>query len=236
MSHQFRLLFSPLKVGSVTLKNRVVCGAHTTLFGTNGIMDDRYIEYQRERARGGAGMIVAGMQMIHPSSRCFTEIFFAHEERVIPQFRKLADAVHEHGAVVLAQLAHSGRGQNSSFSREPIWGPSAIPDPSSREVPMEMQQEHINAAIEGFVRSARNAQIGLLDGVELHSIGGYLIQQFLSPWSNRRTDDYGGSLDNRLRFLREIISGIRAECGRDFVIGTKMAGDELVAGGLGIAD
>jgi mycofactocin system FadH/OYE family oxidoreductase 2 len=233
MSEQFRYLFSPFQVGSVTVRNRICTSSHGTLFADKDhILDERYIEYQRWRAKGGAGLIIAGMFDIMFNCRSLIGQMEIYDAKVVPMLRKLADTVHAEGAKVFAQLSHNGREADTELTRQPTWAPSAIPDLSVfRAVPKEMEIEDIQAVVKAFAVAARHVKAAGLDGIELHGASGYLIGQFISPSSNRRTDEYGGSFDNRMRFAREVIDAVREEVGDEFVVGMRIPGDELATGG-----
>lgn len=231
-----KMLNSPIQVGSATLKNRVVVPAHETNFGKLGdnLVNDQYIAYMERRARGGVGMVITEITGVHPSTQPLSGIMFAYDEKCIPRYEKLAEALHRHDCKAVVQLWHGGRQTHSGFNRLPVISPSAIPCPLNREVPKEMGSEDIRTIVDGFIRSARNVKKAGMDGVEVHGAHGYLIGQFLSPFSNKRGDGYGGDLDGRTRFAREIIDGIRAECGRDFIVGFRISADEFVEGGIDI--
>lgn len=233
MNDQFRYLFTPFKIGPVTVKNRICTSGHGTLFADKDhILDDRYVEYQRARAKGGAGLIIAGMMDVTFNCRNLIGQQEVCDEKVVPMFRKLSDAVHEHGTKIFVQLNHTGRETDIELTRLPSWAPSPIPDISFfREVPKEMEIEEIKEVVRAFANAAGYAKQGGVDGVEIHGASGYLVGQFMSPSSNRRTDEYGGSMRNRLRFVFEVIDAIRERVGDDFVVGIRIPGDEMATGG-----
>ncbi len=237
MDVQFKHLFSPLRVNGVTIPNRIMSTAHTTLFAEwNNMMSDRYIEYCRERAEGGIGLIVTQMQAVHPSSHNFERVDFGFDPKVIPVYKKLAKAVHKHGTKVFMQIFHSGRQRDSSFTKLPVLAPSPIPCPLLRETPKPMTKQDIRTVIDGFAVVAEHARKGNMDGVELHGAHGYLIQQFLSPYSNQRGDEYGGSRENRIRFLDQVAEAVREKVGGKFVVGVRLSADEFVEGGITLED
>jgi mycofactocin system FadH/OYE family oxidoreductase 2 len=236
---QFKYLFSPFKIGNITVKNRIIQTAHKILPCREGVTGDQYIEYMRERAKGGVGAIVTEVMSVHPTSDNFPGVpgdVMAFDENVIPQFKKLAHAIHEYDAKIFGQLSHGGRQGNEEITGLPVWAPSAIPDPVIRQMPKEMEIEEINELIEGFAKAAKNVREGGLDGVELYASSAYLIGQFFSPDSNQRKDEFGGSLENRMKFCINVIDRIREVVGSDFVLGIKIGGDELVPGGLTLDD
>ena len=233
---QFKHLFQPIKLRSVEIANRIMTEAHTTNFTTNHIIDDRYIDYQIERAKGGIGLIVSEMLSVHPTSIAFGDCSVGYDERVIPQFKRLADGVHQYGTKLFAQIWHGGRQSDPEATRKALWAPSAIPCTVYRETPKEMEPEDIAEVTKGFGIVARNALEAGVDGITLHGGHGYLICQFLSPFSNKRTDEYGGDLRNRMRFLLGIIDEIRRVNGDEFPFGVRISADEFVEGGLTLDD
>lgn len=230
------MLFSPITIGTKTIKNRVVVTAHETNFGRrpDSIINDRYISYLERRAKGGVGLIITEVTGVHPNTQPLSGIAFAYDEKCIPGYEKLAGSLHKYDCKGLVQLWHAGRQTHSGFNRLPVISPSAIPCPLNRQVPKEMEPEDIREMIDAYVTAAKNVRKAGMDGVEVHGAHGYLIGQFLSGFSNKRKDAYGGDLDHRTRFAREIIEGIRAECGRDFIVGFRMSADEFVEGGINI--
>ncbi len=232
MSEQFKYLFTPLKIGPVIVKNRIYFGPHGTMFADkNHILDERYIEYLRARAKGGVGLIISGMMNVMFNCRHLLGIQEIYDERTIPMLKKMADAVHEHGTKIFVQLAHKGRETDIEITRQPSWSSSPIHSSTFRNIPKEMEIEDIKEVVNAFARSAGFAKEAGLDGVEIHGASGYLVAQFMSPFANKRTDEYGGSLENRMRFPLEIIDAIRDKVGDDFALGIRIPGDDLLPGG-----
>ena len=237
MVNQFSYLFAPQKIGHLTISNRIFFPAHGSLFAEDNLPGERLAYYYAERAKGGVGLIITEVTSVHPTCQSFERVILGFDKRVILGFKRIADMVHEHGTRIFCQLWHCGRDMATTlFTRRPIWAPSPIPGPTSREIPHEMEIDEIRDVIQGYVTTARNVKEGNFDGVEIHTAHGYLIHQFLSPWSNKRTDEYGGSLENRMRLANEVIDGIRKECGNEFVVGIRISGDELTPGGLDLED
>lgn len=236
MSSQFQYLFSPVRIGNLEIKNRVVSTAHVTFFAENNMPSERHVHYHSERAKGGVGLIVHEAVTVHPSSFPYEGIIFGYDERVIPGFKRTTDAVHQHDAKIFCEVFHKGRQVNSILSRRSTLAPSATRCIRNRETPKVMEKEEIEEIIQGFATTARNVREGGFDGVELHCTHGYLLQQWLSPISNKRTDEYGGSLANRVRFVVETIDAVRAAVGNDFVVGIRLVGDEFTPGGLTLRD
>ena len=176
------------------------------MFGEPGFFGARLGRYLADRARGGAGVIIAGQAQVHPTTAYqMPNNACAWRPEAVPHFRAVTDAVHAHGALAFLQLAHNGGVNQGPWSKLPAWAPSAVAN--SLEPPKPMEAADIAAVIDGFADSARHAAAGGFDGIELHAAHGYLIHEFLSPRSNRRTDDYGGSLENRMRFDRRGAGG-----------------------------
>ena len=219
-------LFAPLPLGGKTASNRLVFAAHQTNFATHNRFTERHVAYYETRAAGGAGTIVLEGSVVHPSDWPYEYAIFGYEAAVVDGYRQVADALHRHGTLVLAHLTHSGMQGSSHYSQLPLWAPSPVPEVNSRELPQVMDAGDIAAVIEGFQQAARYARDGGLDGVELNAGQDSLIRQFLSPLTNQRNDDYGGSLDNRLRFARQVIKSVREELGRGAVVGLRLSGDE----------
>ena len=232
MSTQFHYLFEPIRVGSVTLKNRIVSTAHSTRFAEDGVVGDRFCDYHEARAKGGVGLIITEAQPVHPSSVPRMGMIHNWNDRVIPGFKNLAKAVQKHGAKLFGQISHHGRQMSSSITQRSILAPSALPCPLKREVPKEMEIEEIQEIVDHFGKAAGRLKEGGFDGVEVMVGHGYLLNEFLSPAMNKREDEYGGSLGNRLRIIFEILDNVRKNVGNDFTCGIRMSGDEFIKEGL----
>ncbi|HXM58771.1 MAG TPA: mycofactocin system FadH/OYE family oxidoreductase 2 [Candidatus Dormibacteraeota bacterium] len=229
---QFPYLFSPLRVGSVTVPNRVVFSAHLTNLARGNRPGPDLAAYYEERARGGTGLIITEEQSVHPTDHPYERLIKAFDETVIPAYQDLTRRVHAHGTPVLAQINHNGGQASSLYTRLPVWAPSPIADPLFREVPKEMDAAEIAEVVAAYARVARHVRDGGFDGAELQASHSSLLRQFLSPYANRRTDAYGGTVERRARIVREIVAAIRAEVGREFVLGVRIPGDEFIDGGL----
>jgi 2,4-dienoyl-CoA reductase-like NADH-dependent reductase (Old Yellow Enzyme family) len=224
-------LFSRLQVGAQTLRNRIVLPATLTNYGVGNRVTDRWIDFLVERAKGGAGMIVTEIIAVDPAALAHGAIVTGYEAENDDAFRRTADGVEAAGACLIAQLWHPGRQQLWA----PVMSPKGIadqPDAYSWTVPHVLDTDELRRVGEEYVAVAQRLKRCGFHGVELHGAHGYLITQILSPWSNQRTDAYGGSLENRIRFVRDVAQAVRQTCGSGFVIGLKMPGDEGVAGGI----
>jgi 2,4-dienoyl-CoA reductase-like NADH-dependent reductase (Old Yellow Enzyme family) len=227
----FPRLFSTLQVGSRTLRNRIALPATLTNYGAGHRVTERWTNFLAERAKGGAGMIVTEVIAVDPAALAHGAIVTGYEAENEDGFKRTAEAVEGAGACLVAQLWHPGRQQLWS----PVFSPKGIsdqPDAYSWTVPHVMTTDELRQVADEYVSVAQRLKCCGFGGVELHGAHGYLITQILSPWSNLRTDQYGGSLENRVRFVEEVTDAIRIACGKDFVIGLKMPGDEGVPGGI----
>jgi len=239
LPYEFRYLFTPIRVGAVTLKNRIFSTGHAEAMAEDGKPGPRLRAYHEAKARGGVALtIVGGSTSVHPSSPATAWNLVAnHDDAIVPAYRALADAVHRHDCLVLAQLTHLGRrGQSDVEGWHVLLAPSQVPEKVHREVPHEIEPEQIAMLVQAFGDAARRCREGGLDGIEISAAHNHLVDQFWSPLFNRRTDEYGGSLENRLRFGFEVLGEIRRQVGRDFVVGVRISGDELTDGGLGAED
>ena len=240
MSERYPHLFSPLQIGPVTARNRIMQTAHVKLFTIDGIDSLRNVAYQVERAKGGAGLLITGNRLIHPTSTTGMARFaYQYLKGALEIDRKMTSGVHEHGALIFAQLNHFGLNATSDSADDlrVLWGPSAVKSPAYGETPKAMEHEDIAEVVEWWARSAELARDGGFDGTEVHIAHSYLLHQFLSPVYNKRDDEYGGSLENRLRFTREVIDAVRERTGDDWAIGIRLTLSEFMGeGALDIED
>ncbi|MCL5961183.1 MAG: FAD-dependent oxidoreductase [Chloroflexi bacterium] len=229
---QFTYLFSPIKVGSITIRNRIMSTGHMTEMGADLIPTQRMIDYHVERAKGGIGLIVLEAGAVHPTALWASRDLGFFDERIVAGLRPLTEAVHREGAAVFAQLFHPGREMFHGDMGLPAAAPSSVPTQRFRIMPKELEAEEIREIIESYGEAARRAKDGGCDGVELVSSHGYLLNQFWSPRNNLRTDEYGGSFENRMRFAVEVAEAVRSRVGSDYPVGLRISGDELVEGGM----
>ncbi|MEM2213603.1 MAG: FAD-dependent oxidoreductase, partial [Candidatus Nezhaarchaeales archaeon] len=224
------LLFEPIEIAGMKIKNRIVMPAGETNFHTlEGGVTDRLLEFYRERARGGIGFAVVGVAKIEGH---FLGGIAAHDDKYIPDLKKIVDIFHEYDVKCALQLWHPGRYEISvDPDRQPV-APSPIPPPIfTRKVPKELTKEEILKIEEEFADAALRAKKAEFDAVELIGSAGYLISQFFSPATNKRTDEYGGSIENRARFAIEIIQQIKEKCGANYPVLIRIPGDEFIDGG-----
>jgi mycofactocin system FadH/OYE family oxidoreductase 2 len=232
-------LFSPLQIGSITVRNRIMQTAHVKLFAYNAVDSQRNVAYQAARAKGGAGLLITGNRVVHPTSTTgFPRVAWAYLPEALDADRKLTDAVHEHGAAIFAQLNHFGLNATSDAADDyrVLWGPSAVKSPAYGESAKAMELEDIREVVEWWGRSAELTREGGFDGTEVHISHSYLLHQFLSPLYNKRTDEYGGSFENRLRFAREVIEEVRRRTGSDWVVGVRISLSDFIPGALDVED
>ncbi|MBW1868624.1 MAG: mycofactocin system FadH/OYE family oxidoreductase 2 [Deltaproteobacteria bacterium] len=234
---EYRYLFSPIKIGSVVIPNRINFAAHLTNLSENHQISESHIYYYRERAKGGCGLITTEELTVHPSDLAYAKLVDAFVPEVIPGFEKLTRTIHEYDTKIFAQLNHNGMQADGKISRLPVWGPSPGVDPLFREMSKEMEIEDIKECIAFFAKSATHVVEGGFDGIELQLGHSSLIRQFLSPATNFREDEYGGSFENRLRFCLEVIDAVRQAVGTDFTLGIRLNADEMhPRGGLTLED
>ncbi len=234
---QFKHLFTPLKIGSFTVRNRILSTAHLTCFAEGGLPTERHLNYWASKAKGGIGLIITEDQAVHPTAATDPFVIHAYEDACIEPFTRIASAVHEHGAKLVAQLWHPG----SVFygAREgslPLWSSGPNAGSFHSETAHAMEVEEVKEVVQAFGDSARRMREAGLDGVELMGTHGFLIEQFMSPRTNERSDEYGESEENRIRFILEVIDAVRAAVGSDFTVGLRVSGDQFQGGGLGLQD
>ncbi len=226
-------LFDPVTVGAINLPNRLIRSATWEgLCDTDGSPTPRLQELYRNLAGGGVGLIISGYTYVRADGKQLPGKMGIDSDHLLPSLKDLTDCVHGAGGKIFCQLVHAG-GQTSSktIGMQPI-APSAVTSPTFSEVPREMSLKEIRALVDDFARGADRARQAGFDGIQLHGAHGYLINQFLSPVTNHRTDDYGGSLENRMRFLLEVCSEVRRAVGADFPVTIKLTGADHLPGGF----
>ncbi|MBN36180.1 MAG: oxidoreductase [Rhodospirillaceae bacterium] len=225
MTAAYPHLFEPMRLRHLMLNNRIVFGAHTANMAEEGIPGDRHFGYYRERARGGAGMIVVEPVPVHRTAVLTRGNFLHDTDEIVPHFRRITEEVKSHGTAIIQQLYHVGAhgDWDSSFSEN--WSPSGLPSMFNSDGSHAMTDGQVEEVIEGHVSAARRAHDAGFDGIEIMAAYSALMEQFWSPFTNRRVDRWGGSFENRMRFSQEVYSRIRKACGDDFVCGVAVAID-----------
>ena len=232
---RFRTLFSPIAIGPATSKNRIMRVATTANLAEGGRVGKRMRHFYRRVAQGGAGVIVSEAVRLHPSEGVVPNAVPLFDPGVIPGMRKISRSIHDEGALFIVQLNHGGR-QHLGRRVGTLISASDIPCPRSGGTPHAMTTREVEQMVEYFIAAAVNARDAEADGVEIHGAQGHLIGQFMSPYSNRRDDRYGGSLENRMRFGMEILRGVRRNLGPGAVVGYRLGAEEFTKGGLTIDD
>ncbi|WP_315308049.1 FAD-dependent oxidoreductase [Pseudoramibacter alactolyticus] len=236
---QYPKLFEKGQIGKLKLKNRIVMPAMGTGFASaTGEASEELIRYMAERARGGAGLMITEVTRVdelsgiaQPAQLCATDMKF------ITSLSRLTDAVHAYDAKIFMQLQHPGNQTPSMLLHgNPVIAPSPVACKTTNEVPKAMTTAEVEAMTKNFIKAAVIAKTAGFDGVEIHGAHGYLVNQFLSPYTNRRTDQYGGDFFNRMRFLTEIVVGIKYTCGPDFPISVRLDGTEFTPYGMDEAE
>ena len=236
MSTRFPRLFTQLDLGPFVLRNRIVCTGHNpNMPGPDGLLTDEEIAFHVRKAEGGVALSVTGGTSVHPSGGMHG-LLLNFDDSVIPRYRTLAAGMHAQGARMLVQLGHSSSASPSRHAGLPKWAPSLNRGEFSDELPHVMTTQEVQEVLDAYYKAAVRVAAGGLDGVEVQAIAGGLIAQFLSPHTNRRTDEYGGDFTGRLRFLLEVIRLCRVALGSDRVIALKIAVDELYPEGRHLAD
>lgn len=231
----FTKLFSPITIGTLTLKNRLVTTAMESCYcDDEGMITQRYIDYVAARAKGGWGMQTTELTSVSKNGRAFYRCCELWDDKFIPGHKRMVDAVHANGGRICIQLAHGGRQTGFAVTGVQDVAPSALACPvranTPEDKPRELSIDEIHEIIGDFAKTALRAKQAGYDAIELHGAHGYLIQQFFSPFSNKRTDCYGGSLRNRARFALEVVASVRAVVGNDFPLIFRLSTSELMGG------
>jgi 2,4-dienoyl-CoA reductase-like NADH-dependent reductase (Old Yellow Enzyme family)/thioredoxin reductase len=230
-------LFSPFSIRTLKAKNRIVMPPMATHYASpEGFVTDRQIAYYAERARGGVGYITVEHTGILQQGKASPKMLLISSDEHASKIENLIEAVHEAGGKIVVQINHAGRQTSSTVTGSPIVGPSPISCPTRNEIPRELSVGEIEEITEAFSMAAQRVKNAGADGIELHMAHGYLICSFLSPFSNRRSDQYGGDIDGRTRFSRDVLNAVRNQVGPDFPIICRLSGDEYVDGGLKIEE
>ncbi|MDE2669175.1 MAG: FAD-dependent oxidoreductase [Chloroflexota bacterium] len=220
-------VFSPITINGLEIKNRIIRSAHGTGLNAGGLQV--LVDYHEARAKGGVGLTILEVATVHPTT---ASSLLAFRPEIVSDYEQLAEASHRHGMKLFQQLWHAGNNA-MTLTGGPPWAPSRVMGALSTVLPVPMTKGMIDEVVEAYARAARHCQQGGLDGVEIHGAHGYLLTQFMSPVTNLREDDYGGSFENRMRFPREVIAAVRSELGDDYPLGIRLTASEGVTDGIG---
>lgn len=224
-------LDNPISLGGLTLKNRLIMAPLQQYKGTpEAFPTDHHIEHYGRRARH-VGLVILESTAVSPNGRLWANDIGIYTDRHAQALKKIVDAVHEHGTPVFIQLSHGGR-KSSPEVTDALVAPSAVAYDAHYGIPASLSAEGIRHLVEDYRQAARRSREAGFDGIEIHAAHGFLIHQFLSPLSNARTDDYGGSPENRARFLKEVLSAVRAEVGRDYPVTVRISATDYSQDGL----
>jgi len=232
----YRYLWTPLQLGPVSTRNRIVFSAHLTNYARDGKPTEQHAAYYGARAAGGTGLIITEEHSTHPTDWPYEKLIHGFHRDVIPGYKAITDAVHRHRVPIFAQINHNGGQASSMYSRLPVWAPSAVADPLFREVPKAVTHAEIGEIVAGYALVAEHCAEGGFDGIELQCSHSSIVRGFLSQATNKRTDEYGGSIENRARLLVEIVAAVRKVIGNRLALGVRLCGDELIEGGTTIDD
>lgn len=229
-------LFEPASIGGIKLRNRIIMAPMGTFYATeDGLVTERMCRYYEERAKGGAALIVVEITAVAPEGKASPRELRVYGDGVLPGLRQLADSIHRHGARAAIQFHHAGRQRQERIPGGPPGppvAPSAVPCRLMKVMPRPLTTDEVEHLVEAFAEAARIAREAGFDAVQFHGAHGYLICQFLSPYTNKRTDKYGGSLEGRMRFALDIVALTKEKVGQDFPILFRLSADEYVPGGL----
>jgi 2,4-dienoyl-CoA reductase (NADPH2) len=230
------LLFSPITLGPKVAKNRIMRLPTISNLGERSEVSAAMVAHVARVARGGAGIVVTEGMAVHASSVRGDKLVAAFRPEAVAGLRRLGEAVHAEGALCIAQLLHGGRQHHSSRGLPLLWAPSPVACDYSGGVPHEITHEEIDELVRGFAAAAANVMQAGLDGAEVHGAQGYLLQQFMSPLSNRREDEFGGSFENRMRFPLRVLAAVREAVGPSGIVGYRLGVEEFTPGGITVED
>ena len=234
MNPRYAHLFSPIRLGHLTLVNRVMMTPTSNVLARNRLPTEAQAAFYAARAAGGVGVIVTEGLRVHPTN-CSPQSVGTYDPAVVPGLKRIAERVRKHGVPIIGQIMHGGR-QSHQHTPHLLWAPSAVPCLYSGYTPHAMTTAEVESMRDHFVLAALRVQDAGWDGVELHAAQGHLVQQFLSPLSNVRIDRFGGDFERRVAFALEVLERLRARSGDAFVVGLRLASTEFVAGGLEVDD
>ncbi len=224
-------LFSNFELAGNTLKNRIIHSAMSTRFAKNGDVTEELINYHRSRAQGGAAILIAEPLAMRRDQASNTRVR-VFDQNNLDKLKVWSESIRKHDSYLLTQIQEPGRGHHKSGRKIKAIGPSSLPDDLSWTVPEALEKDAIYQMIDDFILSSKKLMSAGFSGVEISAGHGHIFHQFLSPWSNHRNDDFGGSIENRVKILIDLISGIRSACSKNFIIGLRLPGDDFVEGGI----
>ena len=234
---KYEHLLSPIKIGETTVKNRIFMPPLSTNLADKGYVTDELVEHYKARAKGGVGLFVTEVVTVEPTYCYLPGDMCIYDDSFIPGWKKLADGVHEYGAKILPQLFHPAHMAFPLPGTPRLIAPSNVGPYYAKEAPRAVTKEELKVIIRQFGEAAKRAQIAGADGVEIHAAHAHgLLGGFLSPLYNKRTDEYGGDIDHRLRLTLEVIEEVRRVCGKNFIIDVRISGSEYTDGGLNLND
>lgn len=230
-------VFEPIKIGNITIPNRIVFPPISTNYADDeGFVTQRIINFHKHIAEGGIGLSVVGATPVRKDGKMLTNMQMLDDDRYIEGFGQLLETIKQNESIACIQLIHSGRQTSSTVIGEQPVAASPIPYPGAKETPRELSVQEIKQLVDCFSEAAYRAKMTGADMIELNCSGGYLMSGFLSPFSNKRTDKYGGSIENRTRFVREILEETRKKVGKNYPICCKIGANEFIDGGITIVE
>ena len=233
MANLLNHLFSPIRIKEMEIPNRIVMPAMGTNLGNpDGTVSDANLAYMKRRAKGGAGLIITEISAVHPTGMAIPSELGSYDDQFIPGLKKLADVIHAGGSKAALQLHHTGRESFFLLKAGRAIAPSPIRSLVFGLTPREMTRDEIQDLIAAFGAAASRAKQAGFDAVEVHGAHGYLLTQFLSSLSNQRTDEYGGDIVKRSRFIREVLREVRRRVGDEFPVFLRLSAQEVIKGGF----
>lgn len=232
-----KTIFEKVKIGSLTLKNRLVRSATWEGMATeDGHMTSPLFRVYEDLAKGGVGLIITGYSYVLDEEHPNPNMMGIYEDRFIDEYKPLTSMIHDHDCKVVMQIVYGGSCTTRSAEGRVIWSPSGITDLATGVTPTEMTQENIRTVVQAFGRAAVRAKAAGFDGVQFHGAHGYLLSQFMTPYYNRRKDEYGGSLENRARIILEVYDEVRHRVGEDYPVLIKINGEDYINDGVTLTD
>ena len=231
------ILFTPVGIGPLTLRNRFARSAtHDYMADDAGFVTEANVGLFARLAEGEVGLIITGHANVQPAGKASPRQMGVHDDRFVEGLARIPAAVHQYPSKVFLQIAHAGRQTKPRDCGCVPVSPSSVYDPVTKVMPRELSGQEIQALVQDFVSAGRRAKRAGFDGVQLHAAHGYLLSSFLSPHTNRRTDMWGGTVENRARVMLEALRGIKSACGRDFPVIVKLNSTDFLEGGLTVDD